>query len=64
MKDQKPNKLPPQPDIANLDESEFASNQETVPVPVFWGTLKIAWTPITPVMRMFTKPADDVPTKK
>lgn len=60
MKDHKPNKPQPKPDLANLDESELASNQEATAVPVLSGQRKFAVTWVSPCYNQFTK---DVPTQ-
>ena len=64
MKDQKPNKPQPNPDYANLDESELASNQEATVVPFIAGQRRGAVTWVSPVYNMFTKDADTQPGKK
>ena len=48
---QKP--VQPTPDIANLDRSELASNQEAVPVPWFCGEGKFAPTWIAPIYGLY-----------
>lgn len=55
MKGGEPNKVQPQPDIANLDQSEINSSQGETVVPIFAGERKFAITIISPVYNMRSK---------
>ncbi len=47
----------PEPDPANLDQEELASNQEVTSVPWFAGQRMLAVTWISPIYNTFTKDA-------
>jgi hypothetical protein len=55
MKGGEPNKPQQQPDIANLDQSELASNQAETVVPWFVGERKVAVTWVSPVHNLHAK---------
>jgi hypothetical protein len=59
MKNSQPTAVQAQPDPANLDNSELASNQEVKVVPWFAGQRKFAVTWISPISKITAK---DAPT--
>jgi len=64
MKGGQPNKPTPEPDPANLDQSELASNQEATCIPWFVGQQMIAVTWISPVYNVYHRDAPDSQQKK
>ena len=58
MKDQGAQNTSPQPDPANLSQSELVSNQEETAVPWFCGQMKIALTWISPAYNIYETNAD------
>jgi hypothetical protein len=63
MKDGTSNKPEPVQDLADLDQSELASQQAATPVPYCAGERKIAVQWISPVFNLYSKSAGSV-TKK
>jgi hypothetical protein len=57
---------PPLPKTLNvpIQPEQLSSNQQTVPVPMWWGRRKVAMRWITPAMNQKSVQANDVPSKK
>lgn len=64
MKGGQPKQKQEQPDPANLDQSELASNQQATCVPWFCGQQSIAVTWISPVYNVFHRDAPSSQQKK
>lgn len=47
-----------------VQPQQLSSNQQTVPVPMWWGIRKVAICWITPAMNQIAKQATGSPTKK
>jgi hypothetical protein len=52
-----------EPDLANLDEAELASNQEQKVIPMWAGERMLAVTWISPIYNQFTRPAPQIGKK-
>lgn len=54
----------PKPDMANVDESEVATNQQAIAIPVVCGTGKVALRWVSPALNQFTRPVPTGASKK
>lgn len=54
MKDQTSNKPSPDPEYANLDQSELSSNQDAKALPWVAGERKVAVSWISPIYNLYT----------
>lgn len=53
------NQPAPAPEIANIQDQQLATNQQAVPVPMIWGTRKVAVTWLCPILNLTSYDVDN-----